>query len=209
MRGRTRMAGGLAMAVLLAVSSGCATIFRPFPTQRVTIESHPPGARVFIDGEDVGVTPMVAALSRRRAEYGLRFKKAGCLPEDYSLRRSMSSWVILTVYSAVTTGLGGLIEGRPETLVLGPAMVTSIDWFSGAMFRLPRTVRVPLRTDVRGEAAEEASGDCGPDTAGAADRGSIPLAVPWDPDGNLLAPRWGLAADAEFRARLRLVKRGP
>ena len=27
------------------------------------------------------------------------------------------------------------------------------------------------------------------------------------PDDNLLAPRWGLAADAEFRARLRLVKR--
>ena len=113
-------AGGLAtMAVLLALSSGCATILRPFPTQRVRVESHPPGARVFIDGEDVGVTPMVAALSRRRAEYGLRFEKAGCLPEDYSLRRSMSSWVTLTVYSAVTTGLGGLIEGRPQTLVLG------------------------------------------------------------------------------------------
>ena len=80
----------------------------------------------------------------------------------------------------------------------------SIDWFTGAMFRLPRTVRVPLRTDVEGEA----SGQCGPDTASAADRGSIPLAVPFGPAGNLFAPRWGLAADAEFRARLRSVNRG-
>ena len=87
-------------------------------------------------------------------------------------------------------------------------MVISIDWFSGAMFGLPRIVRVPLRTDVGSEAAEEASGQCGPDTAATADRGFIPLAVPFDPDGNLLAPRWGLAADAEFRARLRSVNRG-
>lgn len=209
MRGRTGTAGALAMAVLLAVSSACATVLRPFPTQRVRVESDPPGAQVFIDGEKVGVTPMVTGVSRRRAEHGLRFEKEGCLPEDYSLRRSMSSWVFFTVYSAVTVGIGGLIEGRPESLVLGPAMVISIDWFSGAMFSLPRAVRVPLRADADegGEPGGQASGECRSDTPATAGRGPRPLSVPFDA-AVALPPGGRFTAYAEFRARLRAVNRG-
>ena len=193
------------MAVLLAASSGCATVLRPFPTQRVKVESDPPGARVFIDGEDVGVTPMVAGLSRRRAEHGLRFERVGCLSEDYTLRRSTSWWVILTVWGAAAVGFGGVVEGRSQTVVLGPAMVIAIDWFSGAMFRLPRTVRLPLRVDAEGESAGRASGECDTDAAATAGRVPKPLSVPFGVHENPLALPGRLAADAGLRARLRAL----
>ena len=205
MRGQTRTAGALAMAVLLAASSGCATVLRGSSTSLVRIHSDPPGARVMVDGEEVGVTPVVAPLSRRRSAYRLRLEKDGCFPAEHELRRSTSPWAIVTAMHAVTSGLGAGQEGF-HGFLLGPAIVFSVDAFSGAMFELPRTVQVALRADVRGGSAGETSGKCGTDISATGGGVSIPLSVPLDVPGNLLPPRGRLAVDTELRRRLRAVR---
>ena len=205
MRGQTRTAGALAMAVLLAASSGCATVLRGSSTSLVRIHSDPPGARVMVDGEEVGVTPVVAPLSRRRSAYRLRLEKDGCFPAEHELRRSTSPWTIVTAMHAVTSGLGAGQEGF-HGFLLGPAIVFSVDAFSGAMFELPRTVQVALRADMRGDAAGETSGKCGTDISATGGGVSIPLSVPLDVPGNLLPPRGRLAVDGELRRRLRAVR---
>ncbi len=200
MRGQTRTAGAL-----LAASSGCATVLRGSSTSLVRIHSDPPGARVMVDGEEVGVTPVVAPLSRRRSAYRLRLEKDGCFPAEHELRRSTSPWAIVTAMHAVTSGLGAGQEGF-HGLLLGPAIVFSVDAFSGAMFRLPRTVQVALRADARGGSAGETSGKCGTDISATGGGVSIPLSVPLDVPGNLLPPRGRLAVDGELRRRLRAVR---
>ena len=209
MTGGRRSAGGLAILVVLATAVGCATVFRPFPTSRVTIHSDPPGARVMVDGEEVGVTPVVTPLSPNRAAYRLRLEKDGCVPSEHELRRSTSSgWATASVLGGTAMGMGAAQEGGIEALVLAPAILIAADWFTGAMFRLPRTVRVPLRADVRGGLAAGTPGECGTGIAATAGRVSIPLSVPYEVHRNPLAPPGRLAADAGLRARLRALKHG-
>lgn len=55
--------------------TGCASFDRGIP-QSVSIDSSPPGAMVFINGEEVGVTPLEVKLPRK-INYEIRMEKAG------------------------------------------------------------------------------------------------------------------------------------
>jgi serine/threonine-protein kinase len=80
----TRLA--LAAAALVAAGpGGCATCA---PYQRVGVESVPPGAQVFADGEPVGTTPMELTLSTG-VEHAVFVKKQGYRPELVVMQRNV------------------------------------------------------------------------------------------------------------------------
>ena len=61
-----RIASSFVIGVVLGSIVGCATLFAP-ELQPVPVSSEPSGARVFLDGEPVGVTPLTLELDRERA----------------------------------------------------------------------------------------------------------------------------------------------
>lgn len=153
--------GALIILTVLVAGAGCATVFRPVPTSPVGIESEPAGARVVVNDEEVGVTPIVANLSRRRPVHRVRVEAKGCVAVEREVRRSTSWWALATVLYAAAAGIGGLQEGDPKALPMVVGGVVAFDWWSGALFKLPRTVHVRLKADVAGRSGRAGSAQCG------------------------------------------------
>ena len=61
--------------IFVLLLSGCATILQPGP-DRISVTSKPEGAKVFLDGNPVGVTPMQLAIPRD-SEANVRIEKEG------------------------------------------------------------------------------------------------------------------------------------
>lgn len=80
----TRLA--LAAAALVAAGPGGCAICAPY--QRVGVESVPPGAAVFADGEQVGTTPLDLTLSTE-TEHAVFVKKQGYRPELVVMQRNV------------------------------------------------------------------------------------------------------------------------
>ena len=81
-----------ALAAAVVLSSGCATTMNG-STQRVSVASDPPGARVFLGGEALGVTPTVVTLDRRDPDPGLRLEKDCYRTTVLRVPRRTSQWV--------------------------------------------------------------------------------------------------------------------
>ena len=98
-----------AIAVLTALLTGCAVLFRG-TTQVVPIESEPVGAEVFVDGERVGVTPLRVPLARGSAhDVVIRF-------EGQERRVRLSSNI------DETGGLWLLADAVPGGVIVGAAV---------------------------------------------------------------------------------------
>jgi hypothetical protein len=78
--------------VLPATLSACATIIHG-TEQRIPIVSSPSGARVEIDSVAVGVTPVVAAVTRNRSHL-VRLTHDSSPPGEIPLDRNISPWVL-------------------------------------------------------------------------------------------------------------------
>ena len=87
-------------------TAGCALQMNG-TTQRLAVASAPPGARVFLDGERVGVTPVEVVVRRRDADVVLKLEKDGFRSAEEILRRSPSRWLGLDVPVSVFFGLAG------------------------------------------------------------------------------------------------------
>lgn len=87
-------------------TAGCALQMNG-TTQRLAVASAPPGARVFLDGERVGVTPVEVVVRRRDAEVVLKLEKDGFRSAEKILRRSPSRWLWLDVPMSVFFGWAG------------------------------------------------------------------------------------------------------
>lgn len=137
----------LVTGTILAFSCGCATLASPSSTQRVVVSSDPPGAQLLVDGQPAGVTPTAVELGRRDRETTLRFEKDGFLPDERSVRRSVSRWLLADVaFIAVTSFLpGGGDEGPPPPrIAVGLSWVLGLEYLTGAAFRLPKSVDAKL-----------------------------------------------------------------
>jgi len=75
------------------VFPGCATILNG-PTQKVKFDSKPPGATVYLDGKDIGLTPKLVILSRFRSPR-VRIEMAGFQPYELQLVREYNYTVVL------------------------------------------------------------------------------------------------------------------
>ena len=155
-RGRT-IRGVCALAAAAVLSSGCATTING-STQLVAVASDPPGARVFIDEQAVGVTPVRLELNRGARDLALRFEKDCYRDVVLPVPRRSSKWVLGN----------SLLAGVPfNELTLGPwlrmvAFVTAVggfqDWRSGGAFTFPDLVRASLHRLPDAASAEESGG---------------------------------------------------
>jgi hypothetical protein len=104
----------------MTVLTGCASIMHG-TTQEVGISSSPTNARVIVDNQPRGTTPLVARLSRGD-NHIVRIELAGHAPFEATLTKKVSGWVWGNIVFGGIIGLavdamtGGLYNLTPEQL---------------------------------------------------------------------------------------------
>ncbi len=88
--------GLLLAAGLVATGPGCATVLAQ-KTKTISVQSNPPGATVFLDGNPVGVTPGAVQVLNK-STHQIRFQLAGHQDGGCTLTSTVGAgWVILDV----------------------------------------------------------------------------------------------------------------
>jgi hypothetical protein len=109
------------ISAIILMASDCATLTSR-PNQRIPVTSHPPGARIIVDGEDMGHAPLTLRL-RKKASHTLRIEQDGFNPVEISIGSGKSGIgavaVLGDVLLALATGLAAdylewLAAGRPD-----------------------------------------------------------------------------------------------
>jgi uncharacterized protein YceK len=134
--GNKRMVILSLLALVLTIGVyGCATIMHG-TSQDIGITSHPTGARVTIDNQEFGTTPVVAKLSRKD-NHTIHMELPGYQPDDATVTRSTSGWVWGNIVFGGLIGLavdaisGGLYKLTPEE-VTGDLVATGQGELDGA-----------------------------------------------------------------------------
>ncbi len=92
----------VAIALVLAMSSGCATLFAAGP-DRFPVNTNPPGAYVYVNGQMVGQTPTVVSLNREHSAQ-IQIYLPGFQPVVMIREKGLNGWFfanILWVYAVV------------------------------------------------------------------------------------------------------------
>jgi len=105
----------IACAAALAVVSGCASIMQG-SEQRIGITSTPSGANVTVDGNPVGITPVVASMKRE---------------SDHLVQITMDGYVPYQTF--VTRSVSGAVAGN---VLAGGLIGAAVDKSTGAMYKL-------------------------------------------------------------------------
>jgi hypothetical protein len=114
---------------LVITSAGCATIVRG-TSHGIGISSQPPGAKVTINNQEYGRTPVSAKL-RRKDNHHVVIQLEGYEPYEIVLTRQTSAWLA-----------GNLVFG------LGFPIGIAIDAIAGGMYSLnPDQIEAELRPD--------------------------------------------------------------
>ena len=93
------------LGTLLAFTTGCASIIHG-SSQRVRVESQPSGAKVFVNEEYRGETPLTLSLRRNKKNTAVKVEKEGCESFTKQLQRKFSWWYAGNV---VFGGLIGIV----------------------------------------------------------------------------------------------------
>jgi hypothetical protein len=125
-----RIAGALALAYAMALAAGCATIVHG-TTERVQIDSTPPGAEVAVDDSQHLVTPSAVNLARGSA-HKLVFHKPGYQDTTENLTSGFSGWILGNV-------LAGGVVGMAIDASDGAGHKLSADHVNVALTPLPST----------------------------------------------------------------------
>ena len=75
----------VAVIVLVLAFTGCATILKG-SSQDISIDSNPSGAKVFVDGAQVGTTPLSVDLKKNKHS-SIRVVKDGYEPQQQPLQK--------------------------------------------------------------------------------------------------------------------------
>jgi hypothetical protein len=113
-------------ALALAVVTGCATVVAGGP-DTIPINTNPPGAYVYVNGQVVGQTPMVIELDRQRSMADIRIYYPGFVPIQISRYKSLNGWVfgnfflaIFPVIIDIATGNWQRFDDEPIAIGLQP-----------------------------------------------------------------------------------------
>ena len=88
-------------AVTVLLLNGCATIFKG-TSSNVDFSSDPSGAKVYVNGNLMGITPVKLKLESKKV-YNIEFKKEGFETKTFTITNHVGvGWVILDIF-------GGLI----------------------------------------------------------------------------------------------------
>jgi hypothetical protein len=110
----------IVVTAALCSLSACATIMHG-SNQDVSFSSSPTGATVFVDNQQLGVTPVTVKLSRKD-HHMVRLEMAGYQPYETKLTRGVSGWVWGNLVFGGIPGLaidamtGGLYKLTPENV---------------------------------------------------------------------------------------------
>ncbi|MBX6331049.1 MAG: PEGA domain-containing protein [Gemmatimonadaceae bacterium] len=105
-------------ALAAALLTGCASIIHG-TTEDIGFSSSPTAAKVLIDGQALGNTPLITKLSRKD-NHIVRMELDGYQPFEATLTRSVSGWVWGNLVFGALPGLaidaisGGLYKLTPE-----------------------------------------------------------------------------------------------
>lgn len=109
------------LAVMVSGITGCATIIHGGGTQKIGISSSPTGARVLVDNQPSGSTPVFADLDRG-SEHIVTIDMDGYEKSQLTVTKSVSGWVWGNILLGGLIGLavdaisGGLYNLSPEQL---------------------------------------------------------------------------------------------
>ena len=96
----------IVMVALMLLYSGCATIFSG-GREDISFSSEPSGAKVLVNGQNEGVTPVTLAFKKGK-EYTIEFVKEGFNSKTLRLSYSIGAgWLILDILSGL---LGVIID---------------------------------------------------------------------------------------------------
>jgi len=107
------------MLILLVTSSCCSIMLSP--QQEVGIASNPSGAKVIIDGQEVGNTPLTTSLARKN-NHNVKIELDGFMPYELHLTKKTSGWVFGNIIFGGIIGLvvdlatGALYVLTPEDI---------------------------------------------------------------------------------------------
>lgn len=99
----------LPLFAVIALGSGCATIFTG-TTSTVHLDSEPPGAKMYVDGELRGTAPVSVDLSRSR-DHRIKAKAYGYEPGEVTLRRDFNGVAILNTICVLCWGIDAVAGG--------------------------------------------------------------------------------------------------
>ena len=86
----------LIIALLIFSLFGCATVFHN-PSHPISVDSDPGGAKIYIDRQYVGETPVVYKVDGRKTHV-IEFRKEGYISKAYHLENFVGGgWVVLDI----------------------------------------------------------------------------------------------------------------
>ena len=146
----------IAVAAIVLTASSCVTLYGG-AGHRVSVTSTPPDARVFVDGEHAGATPVRVTVSSRDPDVVITVEKDGYPTVTRRLQRSRSVGRILV---SIGTGAGfgfltslainrQLDDYNPFSSAIG-FFWPMIDSLSGALFKFPDRVDARLGSSAPG-----------------------------------------------------------
>lgn len=109
----------LKLLIVLSLCS-CATIMHG-TSQTLGISSNPSSAKVTVNGQELGTTPLIADLKRKR-EHIVKIELQGYLPYETTVTKKVSGWVWGNILFGGLIGLavdaitGGLYNLTPEQI---------------------------------------------------------------------------------------------
>jgi uncharacterized protein YceK len=134
-------------AVLTALTlSGCATVMHG-TEQEVSFASTPADARVTVDSQSIGNTPVMLDLSRKRTHV-VRIELDGYAPYEANITRHTSGWVLGNLLIGGVVGIavdaigGGLYNLSPSQLEAQLGTTASVEKTKDGM-----AVMVVLKSD--------------------------------------------------------------
>ncbi|WP_151901340.1 PEGA domain-containing protein [Sulfurimonas hydrogeniphila] len=110
----------LGLLVTASLSYGSATIFKG-TSQAITIDSEPEGAKVYVDGQLRGITPLSINMKKSLSTHTFRVVKEGYSPVTRTLEKSYDPVAILNiVWDLSTTDMltGAAFEYSPNNYMV-------------------------------------------------------------------------------------------
>ena len=105
-----KLAAAIVAAVCMFSLGGCATIIAGGP-DTIPINTNPPGAYVYVDGQVVGQTPMVVTLHRGRSLGDIRIYYPGFQPVQITRYKELNGWVFGNIFLGLWPVIIDLITG--------------------------------------------------------------------------------------------------
>lgn len=119
------------MVVTIVVGSGCATIIKG-SSQDVRVETNPPGAMVYVDGNPVGPAPQTLKL--KQDDHHITATLPG-MQGHAAMSTGFSGWSLLffpvgTIIDAVTGAITTLDDERVQVTLVRVASAAPAPWAS-------------------------------------------------------------------------------